>query len=149
MASLTQEAGGVAGTTVLSSDLDALANNAGSALSAAVNQDTNLDLFGQCELSVDFVSAPTAESAVEVYAVPALDGTNYADYTSGASPVASLNHYAGSFVLKATTAAQRVTTRPFSLPGCDFKLAVINKSGQAFPASGSTVKLWTFKLKSA
>lgn len=135
--------------SLLSTDLNSLANNAGSALSAAVTNETDLCTHAILELAVDFVSAPTAESLVEIYLVPEVDSTNYADYTSGTTPVASATHLVGAFILKATTAAQRLSSPIIELPATDFKIAVINKSGQAFPASGSTVKMQRWFYQSA
>ena len=141
-------AGAITATTELSTEFNSLANNAGTAASGAIDNTANLDIEGMCELTVTFGSNPTADSTIDLYLIPSLDGTNYADYTSGTTPVASLTHYIGSFVVKATTSAQRVTTRVFNLPATKFKLAAINKSGQAFPSSGSVLKLSTFNYQS-
>jgi len=130
-------------TSLLTTELNALANNAGSALSAAYANETNLEMWAEFELVVDFVSAPTAESLVEIYIVKEVDSATYTDYTSGTTPVANANDLVGAFILKATTAAQRVPSTRIDLPFTDFKVGVINKSGQAFPATGSTVKMQT------
>lgn len=142
MATLEIALGSQNGATVLSTDLNALANNAASALSAAIANQTNGDIEGRFELNVTFGTAPTADSVVEVYLVPALDATNYADY-SPTGPIVDQATWAGSFTLRAVTTAQRRVTRPCALPPTPFKIGVVNKSGQAFPASGSTVKLTT------
>ena len=142
VSNITLKRGSVAGTTVLTTELNSLGNAAACALSSAVANATNLDRIGRCELNVTFGSSPTANSTVDLYLVPALDGTNYADYST-TGPVVDPNTYVGSFVLRATTSAQRRMSPWFPLPAADFKLGVVNNSGQAFPASGSTVKLLT------
>ena len=125
--------------TVLNSQLDALSNGAYSAAGTEINNSTNLDRFASAELVVDFVSAPNAESTVSLFMVCAPDGTNYAD-SGTPSPTA----WVGDFVLQATTAAQRVSIPRFELLPFKTKFLVKNESGQAFPASGSTVVLHTF-----
>lgn len=130
-------------STVLSTELNSLANNAGTAASSAVDNATNLDQLAYFELNATFGSNPTADSTVDLYLMYSLDGTNYADYTSGTTPVANGTNYVGSFVLKATTSAQRVHSPPVYLRAYKFKVAAVNKSGVAFPASGSTIKLVT------
>lgn len=107
---------------------------------------SNLYIDGSFELTVDFVNAPTAGNGIELFLVPAVDGTNYADSTNGASEYAQANCYAGTFIVQATTALQRMVlglglSGPIKLPGCKFKAFLINNSGQAFPASGSTLKM--------
>jgi len=79
MASVTQRAYStiLAG---LSTELNSLANNTMSALGPALGADGSAqDLMGDVELVVTYGTAPTAGSVVDVYAVPAVDGTNYAD----------------------------------------------------------------------
>lgn len=135
-------------TSMLTTELNALANGSGSAASAAYDNETNLETHAICELVVDFVSAPTAESVVSIYLIKEVDSAAYEDYISGASPVTPTNGLVGQFILKNTTAAQRIASNLFELPGCAFKVAVVNSSGQAFPASGSTVKMQTFYFQS-
>lgn len=142
MADIKLKRGGVAGTTVLTTELNSLGAAAACALSSAVANGTNLDLIGRCELNVTFGSSPTANSMVDIYLVPAIDGTNYADYST-TGPVVDPNTYVGSFVVRATTSAQRRMSPWFPLPACDFKIGVVNSTNQSFPASGSSVKLLT------
>jgi hypothetical protein len=130
-------------STVLSTEFNSLANNAGTAASSAVDQATNLDQKAYFELNVTFGSAPAAGTTVDLYLMYSLDGTNYADYTSGTTPVVNANNYVGSFVLANTTSAQRVHSPDVYLRAYKFKVAAVNKSGVAFPASGSTCKLVT------
>ena len=125
----------------LTTELNALANAAASAAGSAQDNTTNLDLWGDFELAVTFGSNPTAASTIDLYLIASVDGTNYAD--SAVLPVTAL---VGSFVLRAVTTAQLVhVLRVPLLPG-KFKMAVLNNSGQSFPASGSTVKMRTYHL---
>lgn len=148
MASTVKYIVGQAATNVLITDLNSLASGAGSALSAAWANNTNLDTEAMAELTITFGTAPTADAVIEVYAVPAPDLTNYADYVSGGSPAANANHYVGAFIVRAVTTAQRLTTRRFTLPGnLPVKFALVNRSGQAFPASGSVFRLVTWNYQ--
>ena len=140
-------------TTVLSTELNALANSA-AALGGEYDNSAALNLFGMLELNVTFGSAPTAGNTVDVYIIPAPDGTNYDDAVTGAGGSAPASCYAGGFPLRAVTTAQRVPLGLgqqgyVPLPPTKFKLLAVNKSGVAFPASGSTIKLIPFRYQSA
>src|SRR5690349_11261384 len=119
--------------TVMSTDLNSLANN-GAVLSAAISNDAadELDLYCAFELNVTFGSAPTENSLVELYIVWQIDGTNYETNSSEGRPK---NGYVGGFVVDNVTSAQRLNVPHVLVPPLDFKIMVINKSGQAFPAS--------------
>jgi hypothetical protein len=143
--SIKLEAGSIA--TLASTELNALANN-DAALGAEYDNATNLYLWGLFELLVDFVSAPTVDTPVELYLIPAPDGTNYAD--GDGTPTAPANCYVGCFVMRATTAAMRLVLgidHRVDLPPTKFKALVYNKSGQAFPATGSTLKMVPYRLQ--
>lgn len=127
---------------VLTTELDALANGSFSAVGTELANQTNKDRFAVAELEVDFVSAPTDFSTCDLYAVTALDGTNYPDGGGATRP--SQEQFVASFQLLATTSAQRLHSAPFELLGGKTKFILKNNSGQAFPASGSTVRLYTF-----
>jgi hypothetical protein len=141
MASFKLEAASIA--SIMTTEANALANGSG-ILGAEYDNGTNLYDWGVFELNVDFVSAPTAGTTVDLYLIPAPDGTNYDDSTNGASPYAPASAFVGVFPMQATTAAQKIPLGlvfRIPLPPCKFKPYIINRSGQAFPASGSTVKM--------
>lgn len=136
-------------TTVMSTELNSLGASSGKAISSAIdNSDPMLalDLFDNLELAVDFVTAPTAGTVIEVYLLPSVDGTNYPDGSTSILPQASL--YVGGFVVRNDTAAQRMVLRGIPLPPGLFKYLVQNTTNQAFPASGSTLKRNPFQLQS-
>jgi hypothetical protein len=151
MADIKAKAGAI--VTVASTELNSLANNAG-ALGAEYDNATNLYISAVFELSVTFGSAPTAGSTVDLYIIPAPDGTNYDDAVTGAAGSAPATAYAGGFPLRAVTTLQRVPlgiglSGPVPLPACKFKAFLLNRSGQAFPASGSTLKMVPSMYQSA
>jgi hypothetical protein len=150
MASLKLEAAAIA--TVASTELNSLANAAG-ALGAEYDNATNLYMFGTFELNVTFGTNPTAASTVDLYLIPAPDGTNYDDAVTGAAGSAPNTSYVGGFPLRAVTSAQKVPlgvgiAGPVQLPPTKFKVFALNKSGQAFPASGSTIKMVPYRYQS-
>lgn len=137
------EAAWVDRSTVLTTELNALANNGICAAGTGYDNTSNLDQYAALELSVDFVSAPTSGGYVNIFLVESLDGTNYSDATTTAGD-AGIMRFIGAIPLAAVTAAQRIAS-PFTFmlrPG-KAKFVLENKSGQAFPASGSTLKLFT------
>lgn len=138
--------------SLMTTELNSLANNAG-ALGVEYDNATNLYLWGYFELVVTYGTNPTAGNLVELYLVPAPDGTNYADNTTGASGTTSANYYVGGFPLRAVTTAQRIGltgasgSGPIWLPPCKFKAFVINKAGQAMAASGNTLKMIPYRYQ--
>lgn len=148
MASQKWEAAAI--TSLLTTELNSLANGSTCALGTEYDNATNLYLYGLFELNVTFGSAPTAGNTVDLYIVPAPDGTNYDDGSASVTP--PITNYAGGFPLRAVTTAQKIAIGgPLSLiwlPPLKFKVLVKNGSGQAFPASGSTVKLVPYRYQS-
>lgn len=128
--------------TLLSTEMNAIADGSYSAAGTALDNATNLDLMAVAQLDVDFVLAPNAYGVVELYMLKAIDGTNYED--GSASIIPSPGALVGLFTVAATTAAQRLMTPPFDLVPCPVKFMIRNSTGQAFPATGTTVKVRTF-----
>jgi hypothetical protein len=141
MSNLTLAVGaGGSAVSTLTTELNSLANGGASALSAAVDNATNLDRYVWFELNVTFGAAPTVDSTCDIYVVYLnSDGTNYGDYaTSG--PVLDPSTYAGAIVLRAATAAHRRISPVTFLRARSFKVGLVNNSGQSFPASGSVLR---------
>jgi hypothetical protein len=131
---------------VLTTELNALAATTGKAISAAVDNSTDLDLFDDLELAVTFASAPTAGGVVEVYLLPSIDGgTTYPDGSTSVLAQGSL--YVGGFIVRAVATAQVLVMRGVALPPGLFKYQVQNTTSQAFPASGSTLQRNPYQLR--
>lgn len=137
---------------LMTTELNSLANGSG-ALGAEYDNATNLYLYGLFELNVTFGSNPTAGNLVNLYLIPAPDGTNYDDAVTGASPNAPSTMYVGGFPVRAVTTEQKIPLggpgipNLVPLPPTKFKAFLINNSGQAFPASGSTLKMVPYRLQ--
>lgn len=130
-------------TSVMTTELNSLANNA-RAISAAKGADgTAADLLGDWELAVTFGTNPTAATGCDLYLVRAADGTNYEDGDASNAP--SQNAYVGTFgPLRAVTTAQRLVLPDIPMPPGLYKAVLLNNgTGQSFPASGSTLKVRT------
>ncbi len=143
MADIKGKAGAI--VSLATTELNSLANNAG-ALGGEYDNATNQYLYGLFELNVTFGTNPTAGNTVDLYLVPCPDGSNYDDAITGASGSAPATCYAGGFPLRAVTTAQKVPLGlgqqgQIALPPVKFKAFLLNKSGVAFPSSGSTLKM--------
>jgi hypothetical protein len=105
--------------------------NAGKVLGNAVSQATAKDQYCSLDLLCRFASAPSAGGYVDVYFIPAVDGTNYGDGDASTDP--PLTYLVATLPVRAVTTAQRVGTgsRTIVMPPFDFKPLVKNNSGQA------------------
>lgn len=131
----------------MTTELNALAATSGKAISSAIdNSDIAAGgyLFDDLALEVTFATAPTAGTVVEVYIVPAVDGTTYADGSTTVLPQAAL--YVGGFVVRAVNTAQKLALRGINLPPGLFKYLVQNTTNQAFPATGSKLRRNPYRI---
>ena len=135
--------------TALDTGLNSLGNGAG-ALSAAIDNDADLSYYVDIEVYVSGFGASINKGVkyADVYLLPTVDGTNYPDTDSS---VPQPRYLVGS-VTKGTangSGAVRDVISGVPLPPRDFKLAIVNTSGQAFAASGNTLKLRPYRAQSA
>jgi hypothetical protein len=134
-----------AAVTVLSTELNGLANNTASAASSAIANQTNLDVYADVELSLASLS-PISPNYCNLYILEAVDGTNYPSATATVLRNQP-SHLWCSFLLDTTAAtAQRVVVRAVMLPPGTFKLVLDNQAGAALNASGNTVKIITYNV---
>lgn len=122
--------------TLLSTDLNSLANNA-LVLGAAVTPTDPNYPEAEIELVVGFGSAPTVNTAILVWFLRAPDGTNYED---GGTSVQPLRNPDVIFTLRAAT-AQRITKRCKLPPGTIKALLKNDGTGQATNSSANTLKI--------
>lgn len=143
MAALKHAAYTISATTALSTELNSLANNANCSASSAIDNTSNLDLEMEVELVLAAQgSARSTGAQVFLYIVRSLDGgSNYADVLE------SINDPIAVFTLDAATTARREVKADIRIPPGLFKLYVRNATGQAFAASGSTIRYRTRQLQ--
>jgi len=125
-------------TTYLSTELNSLASSANK-LGAAIDNSTNGKRFIDIEISLAAQSSARSSNArVDIYVLPSIDGTNFTYGDDSTDP--PLNTWLASVSFDATTTARRNVTRHHDAPAGQFKMLVMNETGQAFGATGNTVK---------
>ena len=132
-----------ASTTLQDGTSSALAN--GAVVAAATSNwdnSSNLCFVSGFELNTGFSVSPTVGVGIELYLVPALDGTNFGDFDTS-TPNVQLTTFTITFgVVFSQTAAQRLVATGIALMARLYKAYVYNKSGQSM-AAGWTVKIFT------
>lgn len=128
--------------TVLTTQLNTLANGAFSAAGSAYDNTSNLDRWGWVEFAGGGSITPTAGATLYVYMIHAPGGTNYDDPASATQPgthqlVAVLSLQTGAHTVRA------ISTVPFALPPSNVKFVLKNSAGVALTASGNTLTLYT------
>jgi len=126
--------------TVLTTELNSLANGSYSAVGTAIDNSANLNRWGVLEVALASLN-PTTGAYLMLFMVQSADGTNYEDAPSSTNPgmqslVAVLNVATGS-------ATKRIISRPFRLPAGKVKFVLLNGTNVSLAASGSTVTLYT------
>lgn len=138
----------IAGTsaTIGTTALDSLASGS-SVLLTEYDNAANLWPTADFEFVLDFATAPTDNAQVELWIVPAWDGTNYAD--GSASVAARANLSIGILLVRNVNTAQRLVLRDVPIPACKFKLLLKNSTTQALDgSSANTVKIFPHGLQS-
>jgi len=129
--------------TALSTELNSLANGAACSASSAFDNDSSGQRWPSAMAEV-YVAAQgsnrAAGASVSIYIVPTTDGTNYGDVTDECLDA----YLVKSWSLDDGALAARYLTGRVVLPPTDYKVILKNTTGQAFAASGNTVKLREF-----
>jgi hypothetical protein len=118
-------------TDYLTTELNSLADD-GSYLGAAINNSSNRDMFLKVQIELASVDLSSETSPhIQIRLIESIDGgTTYEDNDDQA--------WAISLPLAATSAAHKRIGDLMIPPGY-FKLAVVNKTGAAFAATGNTL----------
>jgi hypothetical protein len=130
-----------AASTVLSTELNSLAN-AGNAISAAIdNTSTGFagTMWSDWELYLNApATARTTGCYVGFYVLPSVDGTNYA--YGGTSLDPSPNRLVGTFVPDASASARYCALTHVQLPAGKFMILLDNQTGASLMSTGNTLK---------
>lgn len=124
--------------------INSLTDNEWTDLSDEIDNTTNLYAFADLDLVLGSAAFTGADSGIEVYIVPTVDGTNYPDWTGNStSDAPEQGHYFAAFLpLKAATAAKRVVSSSgdaIELPQGKFKFGIRNRANVTLAASGNTL----------
>lgn len=124
--------------------INSLTDNEWTDLSDEVDNTTNLYAFADLDLVLGSAAFTGADSGIEVYIVPTVDGTNYPDWTGNStSDAPEQGHYFAAFLpLKAATAAKRVVSSSgdaIELPQGKFKFGIRSRANVTLAASGNTL----------
>jgi hypothetical protein len=130
--------------TAATQKIDSLTDNEWTDLSDEIDNSTNKYAMADLDLVLGSAAFTGTDSGIEVYVVPTVDGTNYPTWSGNATTDApEQQHYFVRFLpLKATTAAQRVTTAaegPINMPQGKFKFGIRSRANVALAASGNTL----------
>lgn len=133
---------------ILTTELNALGDGANKISAALSNDDTaELDLYADFELYIGTTTAKDANAYVELYILTEMDGTNYVYGDDSIDPPATA--LVGIFRFPATVTACRDTLRGVVLPPTNFKVLLINETGQAFTATGNILSYARYNMQSA
>jgi hypothetical protein len=131
--------------------LASLTDNEWTDLSDEIDNSTNKYLFADLELVLGSAAFTGSDSAIEIYLVPSVDGTNYPDWTGNVTSDEQENdiHFVGAVTTSGATAAQRLVFRNIALPNGKYKYAFRNKANVTLAASGNTAKWRAHQYASA
>lgn len=124
----------------LTTELNALANGAFSAVGPAYDNTTNLDEWGALDITLASLAA-AAGAYLQIFLAVSLDGTTYEDAPSATHP--GSHNLVATVALNVSTSAKRTMTAWFRLPPNKFKFVLKNASGVALGATANTVALYT------
>lgn len=122
--------------TTITASGSAVSNDAGD-LSGVISNESDGDQFGDFELVATWSTAPNSDALVEAYIVRTVDGTNYEDNNTEGRPRSG---FIGGYIVDNVTSSQRLMLRGVPLPPRDFKVYLLNKTGQTMGAG------WTHKI---
>ena len=126
--------------TLLSTELNSLANNTHSDSGQTLTNDISLAIYGDCEVYYQANAAPNTGGSVQVWLRTAYDGSNYAHVTAESSAQVLFVAGLSSNLATPSLAEQRVVVRNLVFPPMRFRLNLANHSGVTMKSSGSTVR---------
>lgn len=123
--------------SALTTELNSLADGSYTNASSAIDNETDLYKFIDFEVVLASLT-PTGSPYVAIYAVPSLDGTNYADGGGATAPRNS--SLLAVLDTSTSTGAKRLVVTNILIPPLKFKLIAQNKCGVSLASSSNTLK---------
>lgn len=138
MASVKWEVG--TDTTIISTELNSLADQGQAIASTAYDNSSNLYLFCDVEWHHEILGfTPSLGSLIELYLIREVLATgSFEDGDATIAPPAQ--NLVGIFNIRSTTAAQTHILRQIPVPADKWKWLVINKTGGTLASSGNTLR---------
>ena len=133
--------------TILSTELNSLADGANKITTTAVSNDASGELYLFADFQLYLAAQGSARSSgahVKLFILPEIGG-NFTYGGDSLDPAVGL--LAGSFEFDAATAARYSHVRGIPLPPTDFDVLVMNETGQAFASSGNVLKMERYNLQ--
>jgi len=133
----------------VSTELDSLGSGSNKITTSALSNDGVNEKFMYADFTLYLAEQASARSAgarVDLYILPASDGTNYPYGGDSLDPAS--NHWVASFLFDAAVTARYTTVRGVLLPPFNFHVLVVNETGQALASSGNTLKYTRYNIES-
>jgi len=131
--------------TVMSTELNSLANGSQASSSATYANQTNLDLYADIEVLLASLS-PSTGAYISLYVLESIDGTNFPAQSAADLRLTSTQLLCTIPIGTTAATAQRVVVRNVLLPPAVFTLVLDNQTGVALNASGNTVKFAAYNV---
>lgn len=128
-----------------------LTDNEWTNLSDAIDNSSTKYLFADLRIELGSAAFTGTDSVIEIYLVPSIDDTNYADWVGNVTTDEQENnqHFIGSVTTSGTTAAQELALRNIALPPGKFKFGIRNRGGVTLAASGNVLSWRPWNYASA
>lgn len=122
--------------------IDSLTDNEWTDLSDAIDNSSNLYVMVDLEIVLGSAAFTGADSALEIYIVQSVDGSNYADWTGNVTTDQQQQnkYFVDSAITSGTTAAQRLVIRDVPVPSGLYKYGFRSRLNVTAAASGNTIK---------
>lgn len=127
-------------STVLTTEMNSLANAGRTAAGTEIDNSTNLDQYACFEVYLASLT-PTAGGYLQLHMVTAPGGTNYAEGSDTVDP--GNDRLVAVLPLRAATGVVRKVTGIIPIPPAKMKFLLTNNSGAALASSGNTVTMYT------
>lgn len=122
--------------------LDSLTDNEYTDASDAVDNSTNKYRLADIYIHLASAAFTGADSGIEVYLIPSVDGTNYGTWTGNGTTDEQENnaHLVGFIPTTGSTAAQNLVLRDVPLPNGLYKWGFRSRANVSLAASGNTAE---------
>lgn len=128
--------------------LASLTDNEWTDLSDEIDNSSNKYAYVDLELVLGSAAFTGADSGIEVYLVPTVDGTNYPSWLGNSTSDAPQNNgfFVGFIPTTGATAAQRGVLRKIELPAGKYKWGIRSRANVTLASSGNTLSWRAFSF---